>query len=77
MLHAKIGDTVAINFKFRNHLIYYAGLDIIGPFPDIKYRLNDEQPIVRNFTMRETTIIKSFWPSSGVKKAEMIVEVEK
>ncbi len=74
---SRVGDNVTIRFKFREHLIYYAGLDIIGPFPDIKYRIGDEQPIDRSFIMREETIIKSFWPSTGVKKAELVVEVER
>lgn len=76
-IRSKIGDNVTISFKFRDHLIYYAGLDVIGPFPDIKYKIGGEQPISRSFIMRDETIIKSFWPSTGVKKAELIVEVEK
>ena len=76
-IRSKIGDNVTISFKFRDHLIYYNGLDITGPFPDIKYRTGDEQPIDRRFIMLEETIIKSFWPSTGVKKAELTVEVEK
>lgn len=76
-IRSRIGNNVTISFKFRDALIYYAGLDVIGPFPDIKYKLGDEQPISRSFIMLEETIIKSFWPSTGVKKAELIVEVEK
>ena len=76
-IKSKIGDNVTISFKFRDNLIYYAGLDVIGPFPDIKYKLGDEQPIDRSFIMLEETIIKSFWPSTGVKKAQLTVEVEK
>src|SRR3989338_5475731 len=75
-ISAAIGDNVSIQFKFRDHLIYYAGLDIFGPFPDINYRKGINQPINRSFTINEKTIIKSFWPSSGVKKAEMIVEID-
>ena len=74
---SRIGDNVTINFRFRDHLIYYAGLDVIGPFPYINYKIGGEQPISRSFIMRDETIIKSFWPSTGVKKAELIVEVEK
>jgi len=74
---SRIGDNVTIQFKFRDHLIYYAGLDIIGPFPDVKYRIGDKQPITRSFVMQQETVIKSFWPSSGIKKAELIVEIEK
>lgn len=74
---SKVGDNVSISFNFRDHLIYYAGLDVYGPFPDVKYKRGDEQPINRNFIMLEETIIRSFWPSTGVKKAELIVEVER
>lgn len=76
-LKAKIGDNVKINFKFRDASIYYAGLDVKGPFEDIKYKLKGEQPITREFTMKDETRIISYWPSSGVKKATLIVEVEK
>lgn len=75
-ISAAIGDNISIQFKFRDHLIYYAGLDIFGPFPDIKYKKGLNQPINRSFTITEKTIIRSFWPSSGVKKAEMIVEID-
>ena len=77
LIHAKIGNKVVINFNFRDSLIYFAGLDVYGPFPDIKYRVKGEQPITRNFTMTEETIIKSFWPSTGIKKAQLTIEVEK
>ena len=76
-IKAKIGDIVKINFKFRDDLIYFAGLDIKGPFEDIKYKLKGEQPITREFTMKDATKITSYWPSSGVKKADLIVEVGK
>lgn len=76
-IKAKIGDKVKINFKFRDSSIYYAGLDIKGPFEDIKYKLKGEQPITREFTMKGETKITSYWPASGVKKATLIVEVEK
>lgn len=76
-LQAKIGDKVKINFKFRDSSIYFAGLDVKGPFPTIQYKLKGEQPIAAEFTMKDETKIISYWPSSGVKKAELIVEVEK
>ena len=76
-LQAKIGDKVKINFKFRDDSIYFAGLDIKGPFPDIKYKLKGEQPLTAEFTMKDETRITSWWPASGVKKATLIVEVEK
>lgn len=74
-LKAKIGDTVKINFKFRDSSIYFAGLDVKGPFEDVKYKLHGEQPVTREFTMKGETIIKSFWPSTGIKKAELMVEI--
>lgn len=76
-IQAKIGDIVKINFKFRDNSIYFAGLDVKGPFEDIKYKLKGEQPISREFTMKGETKIISYWPSSGVKKGDLIVEVEK
>ncbi|MBI2658072.1 hypothetical protein HYX08_05255 [Candidatus Woesearchaeota archaeon] len=76
-LKAKIGDKVRINFKFKDDSIYFAGLDVKGPFEDIQYRLKGEQPVARNFTMKDETRITSWWPSSGVKKATLVVEVEK
>lgn len=76
-LQAKIGDKVKISFKFRDDSIYYGGLDVAGPFPTIKYKLKGEQPLPAEFTMKEETKIISYWPSSGVKKAELIVNVEK
>lgn len=76
-IQAKIGDIVRINFKFRDDRIYFAGLDVKGPFEDIKYKLKGEQPVTREFTMKGETKIISYWPSSGVKKADLIVEVGK
>lgn len=76
-LQAKIGDKVRINFKFRDASIYFAGLDVKGPFPTIQYKLNGQQPLAAEFTMNDETKITSYWPSSGVKKADLIVEVAK
>lgn len=76
-LKAKIGDKVKINFKFRDNVIYFAGLDVKGPFEDINYKLKGEQPVIREFTMKDETKITSYWPASGVKKGILIVEIEK
>ena len=76
-IKVKIGDKVKINFKFRDDSIYFAGLDVKGPFEDIKYNLKGEQPVTREFTMKDETKITSWWPASGVKKATLTVEVEK
>ena len=76
-IQAKVGDKVKINFKFRDNSIYFAGLDVKGPFPDIKYELGSRQPLTAEFTMKEETEITSWWPASGVKKATLTVEVEK
>ena len=75
-IKAKIGDKVIIHFKFRDDSIYFAGLDVKGPFDDINYKLKGEQPVTREFTMKDETRIVSYWPSSGVKKATLTVEVE-
>jgi hypothetical protein len=77
ILKAKTGETVKISFKFRDNSVYFAGLDVKGPFEDVKYKLKGEQPITREFIMKEETKITSWWPASGVKKATLTVEVEK
>ena len=77
ILKAKIGDRVKISFRFRDNSIYFAGLDVKGPFDDVKYRLKGEQPITREFTMKDETRITSWWPAAGVKKATLTVEIEK
>ena len=76
VIKAKANEIVKINFKFRDASIYFAGLDIKGPFEIVKYKLKGEQPITREFTLLEETKIVSYWPASGVKKATLIVEVE-
>ena len=76
-IKAKIGSNVKINFKFRDASIYFAGLDVRGPFDDVQYRLKGQQPITREFTMKDETRITSYWPSSGVKKATLVVEIAK
>ena len=77
ILKAKINDSVKINFSFRDDSIYYAGLDVKGPFEDVRYKLKSAQPVTREFTMKAETRIDSYWPSSGVHKATLIVEVDK
>ncbi len=74
-IKVKVGDKVKINFKFNDNEIYFAGLDIKGPFPDLKYKLKGQQPLIAEFTMKEETRITSWWPSSGVKKGDLIVQV--
>ena len=76
-IKAKIGDKVIIHFKFRDDSIYFAGLDVKGPFDDINYKLKGEQPITREFTMKDETRITSWWPAAGVKKATLTVEIAK
>lgn len=76
-IQAKIGDKVKINFNFRDNTIYFAGLDIKGPFPTIQYKLKSQQPVIAEFVMKEETKITSWWPASGVKKADLVVEVIK
>ena len=76
-ISAKINETVRINFKFRDDAIYFAGMDVRGPFDDARYKLKGSQPITREFVMKGETKIDSYWPSSGVHKATLIVEVEK
>ena len=76
-ISAKINDTVRINFRFNDDSIYFAGLDVKGPFPTIQYKLKGRQPITAEFTMKENTRIDSYWPSSGVHKATLVVDAER
>lgn len=76
-IKAKIGDKVKINFRFRDSSIYFAGLDVKGPFQDINYKLKGEQPITREFTMKNETMITSYWPATGVRKAVLSVGIQK
>ena len=76
-IQAKIGDMVKINFKFRDSSIYFAGLDVKGPFQTLHYKLNSQQPLIAEFVIKDKTKITSYWPSSGVKKADLIAEAVK
>ena len=76
-IQAKVGSKVKINFRFRDNLIYFAGLDVKGPFPTIRYKLKGQQPLAAEFTMDGAARIDSYWPSSGVHKATLNVEVAK
>ena len=70
-------EKVTIHFKFRDDSIYFAGLDVKGPFPTIQYKLKGQQPLTAEFVMKEDTKIDSYWPSSGVHKATLNVEAAK
>ena len=76
-LMARINDRVIINFRFRNATMYFAGIDIQGPFPTVKYRHGDKQPIKAEFVMKDDTKMTSYWPSTGIKKADLRVNAEK
>ncbi|MEK6946867.1 MAG: hypothetical protein AABX32_04635 [Nanoarchaeota archaeon] len=76
-LTARINDTVIIDFRFRNATMYFAGIDIQGPFPTVKYRHGGKQPITAEFVMKGDTKITSYWPSTGIKKADLMVNAEK
>ena len=74
---AKLNDKIKINFKFRDDKIYYGGLDIKGPFDAVKYRHGNTQPMIAEFVLNDNTKITSYWPASGVRKADLMVNVEK
>ena len=76
-IQVKKGEKVKIAFRFRDDSIYFAGLDVKGPFPTIQYRLKGPQPVTAEFIVQAAAKIDSYWPSSGVKKADLMVEVEK
>lgn len=73
-IQAKMGDNVTINFRFRDSSIYFAGLDVKGPFQTLHYKTGQQQPLRANFVMDGITRIDSYWPSTGIHKATLIVE---
>ena len=76
-IQANVGDKIKINFKFRDDSIYFAGLDVKGPFPTIQYKLHGKQPLTAEFTVDGPAKIDSYWPSTGVHKATLNVEIGK
>lgn len=72
-INAKNGD-VKINFKFRDDSIYFAGLDVKGPFETLHYKLHGQQPLTATFVLDGNAKIDSYWPSSGVHKATLTVQ---
>ena len=71
---AKTGDAIKINFKFRDDSIYFAGLDLKGPFQTLHYKLHSQQPLTASFIVDGAARIDSYWPSSGVHKATLTVQ---
>ena len=75
-LSVKANDKVRINFKFKEERIYYGGLDIKGPFKTINYKHGGQQPITAEFVASEDTKITSYWPATGIKKADLIINTK-
>ena len=70
------GDTVRINFTVRTTNVYYAGLLIksrSGSFTTGNLDPGESKTI--EFTAEESDTITSYWPSSGVRKADLSVIV--
>jgi hypothetical protein len=72
------GDTVQITYTFLDENIYFGGLDIKSDyFSTVSYRESSGvQSETVEFVAVESFTIKSYWPSSGVRKANMEVVVE-
>lgn len=69
------GTKVKITFKVRSSGVYYGGLD----FRSDKFKTSAIPPgrsTTVEFTADNSFIITSYWPASGVKKAELKVEVK-
>ncbi len=66
------GDTVKITFKFLDSNIYFGGLDVKSPkWPTVEYKkgsATNEKTV--EFTSDSTFTFSSYWPASGVKKAD-------
>lgn len=68
------GEKVYIEFKVRENNVYYGGLQIKSKYFDTGKIIPGEKATV-DFTALESFTITSYWPASGVKKADLKVEV--
>ncbi len=69
------GDDARITFQIRSQGVYFGGLDFRGCGQQAVAGKPGES-VKMNFMAEETCRITSYWPSSGVKKADLDVLVE-
>jgi len=70
------GTRVQIVFVVRKTNVYYGGLDFRFPtFKTPTYKPGDESQAVE-FMADEPFVITSYWPASGIRKADLKIEVK-
>ncbi|MBI4440312.1 hypothetical protein HY638_05045 [Candidatus Woesearchaeota archaeon] len=69
------GDKVKITFNFNDGKIYYGGLDIKSDYFTVNYAKSEPNSKTVEFTTENSFTFTSYWPSSGVRKADGRVEV--
>lgn len=69
------GDKVKITFRVRSENVYYAGLKISGKYFDTGDIAVGGMKTVE-FTADASDTITSYWPSSGVRKADVKLVVQ-
>lgn len=68
------GSKVKLHFIVRSTNVYFGGLDFRSP----KFKTDSVKPggsTAAEFTADESFVITSYWPASGVRKADLKVEV--
>jgi hypothetical protein len=68
------GDAVRLTFNVDSNRVYFGGLDFRSPEFNTGKVLPGESTTVE-FTAQESFTVTSYWPSSGVKKADLSVVV--
>lgn len=69
------GSIVKLAFVVRTINVYYGGLD----FRSLKFKTESVKPggsTIVEFTADESFTITSYWPASGVRKADLRVEIK-
>lgn len=69
------GTPVTITFNVRTDTVYYGGLDFRSDHFPTAAALPGQSATVQ-FTADKSFVITSYWPSSGVRKADLFVEVK-
>ncbi len=69
------GSKVKLAFTVRTENVYYGGLDFRSPkFQTVSVKPGGSTSV--EFTADESFIITSYWPASGVRKADLKLEVQ-
>ncbi len=73
-INLKKGEKAYIEFIVRNQSVYYGGLQVKSIYFDTG-KVNKGEKATVDFTAYDSFTITSYWPASGVKKADLEVVV--